>query len=329
MATVYVGSASIDENGKAYGGQAGNQSGRELRRQKWYLHSKGWRVLRAKDRNRAVWICAAMEAAIANRHIGYDQWQRNTLYTQAEKVGFDLTKVSKDCETDCSALVRVCCAAAGITGLPSEFRTYNEASELLKTGMFVELKGAKYTEQSAYLGAGDILVTKTSGHTVVVLNDGGKYEGSGVQTEYQLGDRILRNGDSGEDVKTLQSYLLKLGYDLGKWGADGDFGDCTQMAVMVYQDRHGLEADGEAGPMTIKALAAEILEQTVPAGKNVSIVGGDCYIRAQPSTDGDIIGVATRGSLWPFLGDVSEAGWLNIEYAKGSAWVSGKYGTVR
>lgn len=49
MATVYVGGASIDENGRAHGGQAGNQTGRELRKQKWYKHKKGWRVFRAKS----------------------------------------------------------------------------------------------------------------------------------------------------------------------------------------------------------------------------------------------------------------------------------------
>ena len=46
---VIIGSARQDENGKAYGGQAGNQSGREISTQNWYLHPKGWRVLRAKD----------------------------------------------------------------------------------------------------------------------------------------------------------------------------------------------------------------------------------------------------------------------------------------
>ena len=49
MATVYVGGASIDENGHAHGGKAGNQTGRELRKQKWYKHKKGWRVFRAKS----------------------------------------------------------------------------------------------------------------------------------------------------------------------------------------------------------------------------------------------------------------------------------------
>lgn len=50
MATVYVGSARSDENGKAHSGKAGDQkSGREVSTQAWYKHSKGWRVFRAKN----------------------------------------------------------------------------------------------------------------------------------------------------------------------------------------------------------------------------------------------------------------------------------------
>ena len=101
MATVRVGSARIDERGKAYGGRAGDQTGRELSTQKWYLHKKGWRVFRAKSRDAALKIAADMEAACGNSHIGYDQWQRNTLYKAAEPLGFDCSKVKTDCETDC------------------------------------------------------------------------------------------------------------------------------------------------------------------------------------------------------------------------------------
>ena len=46
MATVYQGGASIDENGNAYGGQAGDQKD-ELRIRAWYKHAKGWVVIRA------------------------------------------------------------------------------------------------------------------------------------------------------------------------------------------------------------------------------------------------------------------------------------------
>ena len=75
--TVTVGSARIDENGKAKGGKAGNQ-GKELSTQAWYKHSKGWVVLRPTDPEQAEKIAAAMERAIANKHIGYDQGQRLT-----------------------------------------------------------------------------------------------------------------------------------------------------------------------------------------------------------------------------------------------------------
>jgi hypothetical protein len=54
------------------------------------------------------------------------------------------------------------------------FRTPDEASKLLKTGEFVELKGSKYTDSDKYLKRGDILCTKTQGHTVVVLSNGSK-----------------------------------------------------------------------------------------------------------------------------------------------------------
>lgn len=170
--SVKVGSARIDENGNAKGGKAGDQTGKEVSAQTWYKHSKGWRVFRANNSACAEKIAQDMKYACANNNIGYDQNQRNTLYNVAKKVGFNCSKVTQKCETDCSALVRVCCAYAGIL-LPN-FRTATEPNVLLKSGKFTELKGKKYTDSPDYLLAGDILVTKKSGHTVVVLNNGSK-----------------------------------------------------------------------------------------------------------------------------------------------------------
>ena len=65
---VIIGSARQDEHGKAYGGQAGNQSGREISTQNWYLHSKGWRVLRAKDAGVGQRLAIAMRAACENKN---------------------------------------------------------------------------------------------------------------------------------------------------------------------------------------------------------------------------------------------------------------------
>lgn len=252
MATkIYVGSASIDERGKAHGGKAGDQTGREVKKQLWYLHSKGWRVFRAKDRQVALDIAKAMKRAVSNSKIGYDQYQRNTLYTYASKVGFDPGLVKTACETDCSALVRVCCAYAGITGIPASFRTGNMPSELMKTGAFVEMTGKQYTNSPDMLGEGDILVTKTSGHTVVVLNDGPKYEAAKA---WELGDRILKKGCVGDDVKQLQLDLMALGYKLPKYGADGDFGSETDSAVKAFQRAQGIEVDGIVGDETLERM---------------------------------------------------------------------------
>ena len=171
---VKIGSARIDENSSARGGKAGDQTGREVSTQSWYLHKKGWRVFRAKDPAVAEKIARNMQAACDNSKIGYDQDQRLTLYSVSKPLGFDCARVTTKCETDCSALVRVCCAYAGVA--LANFRTTNEANVLLKSGAFVELTGAKYQESSAYLRRGDILVTKTQGHTVVVLSNGSKAE---------------------------------------------------------------------------------------------------------------------------------------------------------
>ena len=170
--SVRIGSARIDERGKATGGKAGDQTGQEVMFQNWYAHSKGWVVIRAKDAAVREKIAKDMEYACNNNKIGYDQNERGTLYTVASKVGFDCSKVTTACETDCSALVRVCVAYAGIT--VANFNTSSEATRLVATGKFEKLTNAKYTESSDYLLRGDILVTRTKGHTVVVLNDGAK-----------------------------------------------------------------------------------------------------------------------------------------------------------
>lgn len=152
-----------------------------------------------------------------------------------------------------------------------------------------------------------------------------------------LGSRILRNGDEGEDVKQMQSGLIRLGYDLGKWGADGDFGDATELAVKAFQADFDLEVDGEFGPKSLAALelALVALDKTVERPKYVVIEGGDCYIRLAPNTGGKAVGVAHRGDKYPFGGVIDEeTKWLLIQYtrkgdtAPTNAWVSGKYGRL-
>ncbi len=60
----------------------------------------------------------------------------------------------------------------------------------------------------------------------------------------------LRRGSKGKYVTLLQVKLKDRGYDLGKWGADGDYGAQTEKAVKQYQKDNGLNPDGICGPKT-------------------------------------------------------------------------------
>ena len=325
MSTVYVGGASIDENGKAHGGQAGNQTGKELRKQKWYKHTKGWRVFRAKTAAVAAKIAQDMKWAVANRHIGYDQYERLTLYKEAKPLGFNCHLVTTDCETDCSALVRVCCAYAGID-LPN-FRTPTEPAALLDSGAFIEMKGAKYTDESAYLRAGDILCTKTQGHTVVVLNDGPKAEATPPAAEG------LSRGDHGSAVETMQQLLLK--WDaacLPKYGADGDFGAETQRAVRDFQACHEeLKVTGIYDEATRELLISMYGGQK-PLQEFVEITGGTVNVRSGPGVTGTRkLGVVRKGDRLEYQGesrDVAGTPWHLVVFANQNGWISGKYSRV-
>lgn len=61
----------------------------------------------------------------------------------------------------------------------------------------------------------------------------------------------------GDDVKTAQKMLINSGYPCGKDGADGIFGNYTDLAVRAFQAAHKLKADGIVGKTTITALGGE------------------------------------------------------------------------
>ena len=69
----------------------------------------------------------------------------------------------------------------------------------------------------------------------------------------------LKQGDRGEAVRALQIRLLYEGYKLGSYGSkkdgvDGEFGSKTRTAVMDYQNKQGLVANGIAGIATLSRL---------------------------------------------------------------------------
>lgn len=64
----------------------------------------------------------------------------------------------------------------------------------------------------------------------------------------------LRKGSKGEPVRALQALLILRGQKLTSYGADGDFGNETEIALRAYQKLKGLTADGICGSDVWKTL---------------------------------------------------------------------------
>ena len=302
---VIIGSARHDENGRYHGGKAGDQTGDEVAKQPWYLHSKGWICIRAKEAEDREDIARDMEYIIENPNIGYDQDQNYTLYEAAKPYGFNASKVLTPCETDCARAVRVCVLYCGIPC--ADFYTGNEVEALRATGKFDILTDIKYTTTSNNLMRGDILVTKTKGHTVVVLTDG-----KNIKPEPKE-HSILRYGDKGDEVKEMQKDLIALGFGnlyTTSLKATGTFGKLTMKTVASFQVLCGLKADGICGPETWGKID-ELLTKLPSKARAAT----DVYLRKGPAPGYPTIGTVKEGVTVTYTVPLDD--WIYIPTRKG------------
>ena len=70
--------------------------------------------------------------------------------------------------------------------------------------------------------------------------------------EQDTPEPAMGTGSRGDKVIQLQERLKDLGYYEGE--VDGQFGSGTQDAVIAFQKKNGLDADGYAGPETQRVL---------------------------------------------------------------------------
>ena len=80
---------------------------------------------------------------------------------------------------------------------------------------------------------------------------------------------VIKQGQTGSMVKTIQTKLKKWGYYSGS--VDGIYGAQTKKAVMYFQRKNGLTADGIVGAKTLKALGISASgSSTSTSGSNYS-----------------------------------------------------------
>ena len=135
----------------------------------------------------------------------------------------------------------------------------------------IDYKGIKVPtilchQDSAKLGLGnnhsDVLhwFPKTIGKTMEdVRNDVAAVLGSSSNTPVATPTTdsiVAKKGDKESKVKEIQQALLNKNYDLGKWGADGDFGSATEAAVKKFQIANNLAVTGTVDRATYDLLFA-------------------------------------------------------------------------
>ena len=150
--------------------------------------------------------------------------------------------------------------------------------------------------------------------------------------DFKLGERELRKGITGGDVKEMQTRLQELGYDLGKYGIDGDFGSDTQAAVMRFQTDNGMEATGVYDEITHEKLTGTPIHDeqekgpviTGPAVEIVTKNGGTVNVRVGNGTGYEIIKEVPTGEVLEYIA-TAQNGWNAVIVGTQVGWVSGEY----
>lgn len=258
--------------------------------------------------------------------------------------------------SDCSAAVRAAIKAA--TGIDIGSNTSAQINNRNKKGIIVHETTGYYPDESKLL-PGDCLYFKGNtshpldvGHAEMYIGNGqccGHGSGTGPKinnmrdyckgranskrryfmairwikddTQPEDGANVLSYGMEGEDVKILQMNLIALGYDLGSYGADGDFGPSTRDALIAFQENARLSPTGiydvESRVHLESAMNAigdtDEPEETLPLPiiDGVTIKSGTWNVRTGPGTEFPSAGIVRGGEQYE---KVELDGWIPIIY---------------
>lgn len=270
-----ISNSGHDENGRYSGGKAGDQTGQEWCIRSWY--NRPWtHCIVFEDQAVREAICQLAIEAANNNAIGYDQNQRETFWEEVKKVGYRPKNVKNKCESDCSCGVATIVKCVGylmdidkLKNVSIGMYTGNEIEVMRQAGAKI-YTDPKYLTSEKNLKDGYILLYKGH-HTCIFVGNGKHTHTIGkIGTTTTTNTTILRKGDTGSAVKTMQTMLIACGYSCGSYGADGEFEGDTLKALKKFQTAYKLEVDGEYGPKSKAKLEAVYKEKTASVKKSVT-----------------------------------------------------------
>lgn len=185
-----ISNVSGDERGKAAGGQAGDQTGREWMIRTWY--NRPWSCVIRFPENIRKELAKLARAGALNDNIGYDQGtvgnpnDRYTFWEQLKANDYDPAKIKTPCETDCSAAEAAMLKAVGyrlniaaLKNISIYLWTGNMRQACKNAGAEI-LTDPKYLNSEDYLLEGDILLNDS--HHVATNLDNGSKSGAAAST---------------------------------------------------------------------------------------------------------------------------------------------------
>jgi peptidoglycan hydrolase-like protein with peptidoglycan-binding domain len=164
------------------------------------------------------------------------------------------------------------------------------------------------------LAGGTSKTSKSSTRVVAHVSDGHRYPGD----SRHMGDRILREGMSGHDVRVLQDFLTRAGIPTA---IDGQFGAGTKRNVEAFQRAHNLTPDG------IVTYAVNLALRAAAGATNTTVQASGPVGRAQLNPDGTatapanapaavkaVIAAGNQIAFKPYLWGGGHGSWIDSGY---------------
>lgn len=224
---MYIGNGKIvhaagNEYGKATGGKPGDQTGREICVANYYNASWGV-VLRYKDQN-----------AEAPAHGTDEPWEE-----AVENEDYYIVKYG-------DSLWSIAERFLGNGSLYPLIKQLNSmTSDYIYPGMMLILHPASAEPEKPEKPTEPTQPEAPTEEPTV------PEEHTGGAGAYQIALQVLKKGDTGTVVRQAQRLLIASGVTLPTWGADGDFGDETESAVLKFQKAKKLEQTGKIDKPTM------------------------------------------------------------------------------